>query len=322
MINLPRILFVGIGFYDYEKAIKTEIERRGFVVDYFNSAYESLIIRILMRLKLGGLVRKIRSRYIQNKLDSLKNEYQYVFIIKAEGFDESNLLGLKRKFSESIVRIYLWDSLERVENSKFLLKYFEKQIFTFDRKDSLIYNLKFRPLFFRESSEGRLNDILYDLSFIGWMHSDRYSLIKRMRDFCEENNLEFKFVLFIGRIDFFLKYYFSHVIRKKDKDLFSFTALPYAEYLDVSMRSNVILDIAHPLQSGLTMRTIEAIGLSKQILTTNEDLQSYDIIDKKQYCILNRAENPSLQFMRNDNYKFEPSHYFSLSCFVEEILFS
>jgi hypothetical protein len=52
--------------------------------------------------------------------------------------------------------------------------------------------------------------------------------------------------------------------------------------------SNVILDIHHRNQSGLTIRTIEAIGLEKKIVTTNREIANYDFDDERNIFILDR----------------------------------
>ncbi len=69
------------------------------------------------------------------------------------------------------------------------------------------------------------------------------------------------------------------------------------DYLDVNKshtNTKVILDLPHPLQNGLTMRTIEAIGANKKLITTNEDIKNYDFYDEDNICILDK-ENITIE---------------------------
>ncbi|MCV4677987.1 hypothetical protein OFC08_34485, partial [Escherichia coli] len=55
-----------------------------------------------------------------------------------------------------------------------------------------------------------------------------------------------------------------------------FEPLSQSEVVEMMKCSEIIIDIHHPRQRGLTMRTIECIGLNKKIITTNEDIKKYD----------------------------------------------
>jgi hypothetical protein len=101
-------------------------------------------------------------------------------VINGQTLSEKFLSNLKEKYSNADLILYLWDSLSNRKNiTKNLTKY--HKVFTFDKCDSIKYNINFRPLFFTSffnNSEKFL--IEYDLSFIGTIHSDRYSVIKKI----------------------------------------------------------------------------------------------------------------------------------------------
>ena len=52
--------------------------------------------------------------------------------------------------------------------------------------------------------------------------------------------------------------------------------------------SRVVLDLPHPMQTGLTMRTIEAIGSKKKLITTNVDIVNYDFYNPKNILLIER----------------------------------
>lgn len=49
----------------------------------------------------------------------------------------------------------------------------------------------------------------------------------------------------------------------------------------------------HPLQTGLTMRTIESIGAQKKLITTNRDIVNYDFYRPENILIVDR-ERPAV----------------------------
>jgi hypothetical protein len=66
-----------------------------------------------------------------------------------------------------------------------------------------------------------------------------------------------------------------------------------------------VLDIQHPRQTGLTMRTLEALGAGKKLVTTNVQVKEYDFYDERQVRVVDRM-NPSvgldLEFFKKDDF--------------------
>ena len=69
----------------------------------------------------------------------------------------------------------------------------------------------------------------------------------------------------------------------------------------INQESKAIVDIQHPNQFGLTMRTIETIGSGKKLITTNKDIVNYDFYNPNNICVIDR-ENPvvPLDFLKSD----------------------
>jgi hypothetical protein len=57
--------------------------------------------------------------------------------------------------------------------------------------------------------------------------------------------------------------------------------------------SAAVLDVEHPKQRGLTMRTIETLIAEKKLITTNKNIINSNLYDKSRVCIINR-DNPKL----------------------------
>ena len=65
-------------------------------------------------------------------------------------------------------------------------------------------------------------------------------------------------------------------------------------------RTKVVIDIQHPKQTGLTMRTIEMIGAKKKLLTTNTSVRNYDFFSASNIAIIDRkAPEFNLEYWKN-----------------------
>jgi hypothetical protein len=69
--------------------------------------------------------------------------------------------------------------------------------------------------------------------------------------------------------------------------------LDYNEYIKISGNSRAIVDVEHPKQKGLTMRTFETLGKEKKLITTNGNIRAYDFYNDANISIIDRA-NPAI----------------------------
>lgn len=312
------ILLLGLGFYDYEKAILDGLSKRFANAYYVSLKYQSLVGRILAHIS-PSLLRQIESDFVTKQIRKSPQNIDYVIIIKGEYLTEKHIVLLKQKYPSAKFLLYLWDSLANISNSSLLLEKFDN-IYTFDRIDSIKYDLRFRPLFYRKSyeHEERLNK--YDISFVGIMHSERYQILHRLKKEFDKHNIKYKFCLYTGKYTYIIHRYIKKTIDKDDGDFFIFKKMTYAQYLDLSLSSKIILDLAHPLQSGLTMRTIEAIGMKKKILTDNKDIIHYAMWNDRNYQVFD-AKRPVIDFsFFSSEYVNDDLSYFSLDSFLDELI--
>jgi len=79
-------------------------------------------------------------------------------------------------------------------------------------------------------------------------------------------------------------------------------------------KSKIVIDIQHPNQTGLTMRTIEAIGSYTKILTTNHDIINYDFYNPNNVLIIDR-NNPQFDndFFSKPIVPYEKDLYYKYS---------
>jgi hypothetical protein len=224
------------------------------------------------------------------------------------------------------VLTYFWDS---IKNKKTALSYLNisDKYFSFDSNDIKIdKKIQFLPLFYIKDYENISKireDILYDICFIGTVHSDRYKIIKKIEEQAKELNLKTYFYFYSpSKILFF----FQKLFKKDFKDIkwedVSFTSLSKLDALNVIGKSKSIIDIQHSLQTGLTMRTIEILGAKKKLFTTNKDIENYDFYNRSNIFIMNRNE-PKLDFnfLKKDYEEIDETIYekYSLNSWLKTI---
>jgi hypothetical protein len=82
--------------------------------------------------------------------------------------------------------------------------------------------------------------------------------------------------------------------RKSAMTDFCFEPLTKYEVQSLFSDSFAILDIEHPRQTGLTMRTFEAMGAGKKLVTTNERVKNTDFYNSENILVIERDSVPSI----------------------------
>jgi hypothetical protein len=277
-LNGRRILFIGIGFYDYDVLIVKKLTDCGAHVTYVCQEHENYFINQLTRSKfLSGLESIYSVKYLTDTLSD-KSNYDEVFVIKGSRLTTDIITMLRRKNPNAIFRLYQWDSIKRFEGDKAIFDLFD-HVYSFDRIDCLNHAFTFIPLFFRKTIERKLS-YTYDVSFVGWLHFERLKLLENMSSDLLKVDRTYKFYLFTSIKNWLLLNVLKNVkfIHRK--------SLRYDEYTRIISDSDAILDFHHPEQNGLTMRTIEALGANRKIITTNSDVKNYDFYKYNNVLIL------------------------------------
>ena len=69
---------------------------------------------------------------------------------------------------------------------------------------------------------------------------------------------------------------------------FRFLQLPVKQVQEILEDTVSVVDIEHPDQSGLTIRTIEAVFSGRKLITTNSDIVNYDFYDSNNILVIDR----------------------------------
>ena len=281
-------MLVAPRYFKYDSVIKDYLEAKGFVVDLVNDRpYDSNIFKAIIRLNRSIINLFLFNFYKREVLKKCTREYELIFVIQGEGLVPKFLLWLRAKYHATPMVYYLWDSIKNKPKLQENFSYFDRVV-TFDYKDAKSFDLDFAPLFFSpEIHDAKNAKNLYDLSFIGTVHDDRALIIQTIKN----NSSHLKLFIYFytpSQWVFYIRRFLNKDYFKLDLNELHFKQLPYDEVQKIRHDSNIILDIHHRNQSGLTIRTIETIALGKKIATTNSDIKHYDFYDPHNIFILNR----------------------------------
>lgn len=322
-----KILFFSPKFFNYEKEICKEIEQQGGIVHFYDERNNpNTIEKILLRKFRFLLSWKINEYYKKISLDEGNFSPDYIFFNNPEALNKKSLILLKNKFLNSKFILYMWDSIKNKRNVKKIYPLFDK-CFSFDQLDCKKYGFNFRPLFYINEFNNEKTNINfdYDFSFIGTIHSDRALILNQLYQFCLDNNYRiFLYLYFPSKLLYLYGKIKDSNIRKLDKAGFiHFTPIDKCKIQSISDKTKYIIDINHPKQVGLTMRTIEMLGLNKKILTTNKYIKDYDFYNPKNIIIINRKNIDFKHNINAQNYELvseKIKNKYSLSSWINEVL--
>lgn len=286
-----KILLVAPLYHKYYVEILRALEYQGFSVSFFPD--ENTDASTLFLSKIG--VKKKTKFYDLKKFTDLivNNNFDLIVVIRGERFLDGNWREVLER-SEAKKILYQWDSLR---NFNYLLfSYLFDSVSTFDRSDALENNYQYLPLFYIDTDFGG-DDEKIDLLFVGIWHSDRIEILSRLSKEAEEKGLTYYFRVYYP---YYLYLYLIYVKRLKIKSsFFIFKPIPINRMIELYQQSRCIVDISHPNQTGLTMRTIETLGRNKKLITTNAAIKYESFYNEEQIYVMDRKSiNLNEEFLR------------------------
>lgn len=268
-----RILLIGIGFYDYEKAIADEFRRLGAeVIADFESAPRARDRFASLRNRISPVTDAHHALHHDAIIERSRQfgPLDDVVVINGMLLTDRFLNRLRSLHPNARFVSYLWDSLKRFPKLVERQQFFDRML-TFDPADAAANSgLLFRPTFFRPELTEVKPAAPLDLCFVGWLHHDRLKQVEALRSQADELGLSSFFYLFTG-----LRTGVAMWMKRRGRDVHVRT-IPFDRYARQIAASRVIIDLPHPLQTGLTMRAAEAVGIGTKLLTTATGVSAYD----------------------------------------------
>jgi len=287
-----RILLISPRFFGYEGRIAEQLESRGAKVTFVDDRpSNSTLSKILIRLSSAFIQRRLEA-YHRSEIERLEGRaFDDILFIEPESCSTATIKRYKKAFPGARLILYMWDSFEnKAGHVRGSLNLFDRT-FSFDRSDSKEYAMSFRPLFFGRGFCPPMGESgnAYGLSFIGTIHSDRFRILKALKTQAEQTGIPvFIYPYLPSRLIFWLYKLTKREFWNVDQEDFRFDSLPYTEVLRVMSGSIAVVDIEHPGQRGLTMRTLEVIGACKKLITTNREVIHYPFYSPDRIQVIDR----------------------------------
>lgn len=320
-------LLISASFFGYSKAIKTMLESRGRVVLWYEDR-PSLDTKTKALLRVApSLIRAKCDEYFEKIIEEAKkHSIRDVLVIKGEALSPKMIRKMREALPSARFIIYFWDSYKNMpKDSPQKVDLFDRA-YSFDPVDVKRDNrLKLRPLFYLDEyarlREHQEQDI--DVLFIGTAHSDRYAVIKKIK-MALPDDLNFERFLFMRSYFLYCLYRFfklDYWFAKRTE--FIFKPLAQNEVMALIARAKVVVDIERTIQTGYTMRTLEMLGASRKLITTNSKVKEADFYSENNHLVIDR-ENPKIpeDFMRKNWVPVDRDilNKYSLSGWLDEIM--
>ena len=329
MLKDKKVLFIAPSFFGYEHDIIEQFIALGADVDYFDERpFTSSIAKILNRLNFKTFIKSDLEKYFTQIYNSAaEKKYDYLFVISPETL-EKNCIDKIQSTNENMISIlYMWDSFRNKSNAKKIVSSFDR-VFSFDPTDHISgVDINFLALFYNNNFKSIERDNVitthYAVSFIGTVHSDRVKLAKSIiKQFQDRGFNTFSFFYCPSKLLFILKKLFTREFDFISYSEVSFSSMSKLEIKDVFLNSSAVIDIQHPDQTGLTMRSVEMLGLNKKLITTNVDIKSYDFFNSNNIVVIDRNIPIIPESFTSANYVVPPENLvakYSLQSWVKKI---
>ena len=286
-----RVLVVTPLTFSYHVSICEALEKLGYAPTWWNDrANSSTLYKIALRL-MPRLTTRLTESHFNRQIDALpENAFDHILIIKGEGMGERVIRKLRQRHPRASMGLYLWDSTENAKGVMRIAPLFDT-VATFDPVDAAENGWNYRPLFARKAALGasQIQDASYDWCFIGTVHSDRHQVISRLRQTGGVQSRGYVFAYFQSPLMLVGRKLIDWTLWSAPAGTLSTVPMPASEVAEVVAQSRTVLDVEHPQQRGLTMRTIETLLTGKKLLSTNRHLLASDLYDPSRAQMIDRS---------------------------------
>jgi len=307
MIN-KSVLLIAPQYFGYDVLIAKFMRDMGVDVDLLpDRPLNSNAGKAVMRLN-RNLAMPFADRYFKDKISNFgRKSYDAILVIQGEGVSPMLLSWIRSVYPTTPLTWYLWDSFENKPALHENLPYFDA-VFSFDHKDSKDYGMALQPLFFSPTWAQIVHaERKFDLCFIGTGHEDRFPLVRSLKH-AHQDKCFFSFLFLPSPMLYAWRRLSDRNLRGSTAGDFSFGKMTQAEVQNIVAQSEVVLDVQHPAQRGLTMRTVETMGARKKLITTNPSVRQYDFYNENNILVIDR-KNPVIpeSFFQAEYSPLDPS---------------
>lgn len=321
-----RILFMAPKFFGYEVEIAQALSSRGAIVDLLpDRPFRAPAMAAASRF-VPSLVIPAATAYYRKLLNGFnRSDYDIIFIINGQTLSKELLSEFREIYPRSRFILYMWDSIENRKSFVEKFRFFD-EISTFDPLCAQKYNLRLRHLFFgKDFFPTAQENLIYHICFIGTAHSDRYGIVHHLDQQMSSDIQRFWYLFLQARWVYYAYKVTNPDFRAAKIDDFRFKPIARPKVQDIFHKSRSVLDVEHPRQTGLTMRTLETVGAGKKLVTTNASILDTDIYDVRNICVIDRKNPVIPRSFLETPYCPPPQEVYkrySLDSWIDEILLS
>ena len=275
-------------FFQYPEIIAAELERAGYQVALADDRPgRGTLYKLLLRL-FPAAVGAISVDDFSELATALSGaRFDLVLVVKGEAITPKAVEKLRAGFPAAHFAYYLWDSVRNVGNAPSIAPLFDT-VSTFDREEAQSFGWRYRPLFSAAPAVSPSDTPKkYDWSFVGTIHSDRAKVIRRLRAAMPELS-NFVFGYFPSPLIATVHRLKDPAINTDPAGTISLKPMAGDQVRAVLDQSQAILDIEHPRQSGLTMRTIETLLAGRKLITTNRQVAGTALFHPSRVHVIDR----------------------------------
>jgi len=290
------ILFISASFFGYAHEITKRLESNGRSVLWFEDR-PSIDAKTKALLRLApSLIRNKCDSYFNNIISEARQfDIRDVLVIKGEALNPEMIRKMRQALPHARFILYFWDSYRNMPaDTHQKVSLFDKTL-SFDPVDVIKdYRLAYRPLFYLNEYE-KLPDVNLDIDvlFIGTSHTDRYAVLSKLAKRLPQH-LRFEKILYMPSAKIYhARKFVSPSYWHARREEFVFSPLTKLEVMSLIARARVVIDIERPVQFGFTMRTIEMLGASRKLLTTNPRIVEADFYNPINQAFIDR-NNPEV----------------------------
>jgi len=312
-----RILLVARDYFFYTREIAAELQAAaGVPVSFVPIEPPGLTYKLLNKMGLAS--RRVLQRYHRRAVARLAaRTFDIVVFIQVHQIGD--MVGRYRDaFSSATFVLYYWDSLSTHDYLPYV-RFFDR-VFTFDPVDCKQHGeLRYLPLFYSErfrSLRGERNRT-HDLAFVGAAVSTRrYEQLERFRAWARANGVSLYDYLVVSP---FL--YVRQLLKGRRMRNVHFRGLSENRLLQVYGGARAILDLPNNTQSGYTMRTFEALGAHRKLVTTQSAVANEAFYSPDWVFILGESAGfPSRAFLDSPATRVPDVEGYSLRAWIGELL--
>lgn len=301
-----RVLFISAKFYHYSEAVYEKIKSYGAQVAFYHERDTSL-----KHVAIANLFPKRMENYLDSHyrkiLDEISNQsFDYFIIIRGYKMPIWFMQAVKEKNPHIYTIMYQWDLYGLWDaDYRYLMPYFHRTL-SFDFKDSAALNIPYAPTFHMDEYSGiKSSGFSFDFIYCTNHTDEKYAFFKSFMALSKQRGYKVYAHLYLSWFKYLKERLRGNKICLKDV---SFRRLNRKQYFELFCKSKAVVDFSGSMQTGLSMRVIDALGSGKRVLTNNASATQEPGFNPRQIVIYDPT-NLSLPDFVSDVEDFEKRDY-------------